>query len=254
MYFVQGEMKRLRLGAVLFSCCAALMCCAPTSSAQGTHFSPPVSNVSPARMATVAPQLALDGSATRRKHPEGAKGQSAEKMPPPSSHAIQSATVTLRDGKVTVEANNSNLTQILQDMANISGMIINGLDKGPRIFGVYGPGNARDVLTDLLAGSGYNYIIVGGANEGTPRELILTAQIGNAPAIGPVHPATVPAPDREVSGQSELEASPSEAKVLGPGAVAPAPSLDEQDDNTRAQSTLQRLQHIQDQLQQQNAP
>ncbi len=254
MYFVQGEMTRSRRGAVLFSCCAALICCAHTSPAQDTQFSPPVSHVSPARMAAVARQPALDGSGTPRKHPEGTKGQSAEKMPPPSSQAIQPATVTLKDGKVTVAANNSNLTQILQDLANISGMTINGLDKGPRIFGVYGPGNAHDVLTALLAGSGYNYILVGGTNEGTPRELILTTQIGNAPAIGPVHPATVPAPDREVSGQSELEASPSEAKVLGPGAVAPAPSLDEQDDNTRAQSTLQRLQHIQDQLQQQNAP
>lgn len=254
MYFVQGEMTRLRRGAVLFSCCAALICSAHTSSAQDRQFPPPVSNVSPARMAAVAPQPALDGSGTPRKHSEGKKGQSAEKMPPPSSQAIQPATVTLRDGKVTVAANNSNLTQILHDLANISGMTINGLDKGPRIFGVYGPGNARDVLTDLLAGSGYNYIIVGGANEGTPRELILTAQIGNAPAIAPVHPTTVSSADREVPEHSDLETNPSAPNALGPGAVAPAPSLDEQDDNTRAQSTLQRLQHIQDQLQQQNAP
>lgn len=253
MYFVQGEMTRLRLGAVLFSCCAALICAVPESPAQDTQSLQPVPNVSPARVAKVAPQPALDGSATTRKHPASTKGQSAEKLPPPARQAIQPATVTVRDGKVTVEANNSNLTQILQDLANLSGMTINGLDKGPRIFGVYGPGNARDVLTDLLVGSGYNFIIVGGANEGTPRELILTAQNANAPAIAPVHPTTVPSPDREVSERSELETNPSAPNTLGPGAVAPAPSLDEQDDNTRAQSALQRLQHIQDQ-QQQNAP
>ena len=174
-------------------------------------------------------------------------------MPPPSSQATQPATVTLRDGKVTVEANNSNLTQVLQDLANISGMSINGLDKGPRIFGVYGPGNARDVLADLLAGSGYNYIMVGGANEGTPRELILTAQNGDAPALAPVHPTKVSSADQEGSERPELETNPPAANVLGPGAVAPAPSLDEQDGNTRAQNALQRQQHIQDQ-QQQSAP
>lgn len=250
MYFVQGELKRLRLGAVLFSCCAALICCAPTSSAQSTQFPRPMPNVSPTPVATVAPQPVLDRSATTRKHPEGTKGQSAKKMPSPSSQAIQPATVTFRDGKVTVEANNSNLTQILQDLANISGMTINGLDKGPRIFGVYGPGNARDVLTDLLAGSGYNYIIVGGANEGTPRELILTAQNGDAPALAPVHPTTVSSADQGDSERPELGTNPSAANVLGPGAVAPTPSLDEQDDNTRAQNALQRQQHIQDQQRQ----
>ncbi len=252
MYFVQGEMTRLRRGAFLLSCCAALICSAHTSSAQDAQFLGPVANVSPAHVGTAAPQPALDGSATTRKHPASTKGQSAGKLPPPSSEAIQPATVTLRDGKVTVEANNSNLTQILQDLANLSGMTINGLDKGPRIFGVYGPGNARDVLTDLLVGSGYNFIIVGGANEGTPRELILTAQNANGPAIAAVHPNTVPSADREVSEQSELKTNPSAPNTLGPGAVAPAPSLDEQDDNTRAQSALQRLQHIQDQ--QQNTP
>ena len=174
------------------------------------------------------------------------------KLPSPSDQATQPAAVTLSDGKLTVEANNSNLTQILRDLANISGMTISGLRNGPRIFGVYGPGNSRDVLTELLLGTGYNFIMVGSTVDGTPRELLLTAE-NDAPAIAPFTPTKVSSSDLNERVQQQLEINPSVPNALGPGAVAPVPSLDEQDDNTRAQSTLQRLQHIQDQ-QKQNAP
>lgn len=254
MYFIKGEMPQFRCSVIIFSCCAALLCSAYAVSAQETRFPRPAPNVSHTHAATGSSPVALDGSATARKYPASTKGQRTEKVPPPSSQPTQPATVTFKDGKLTVAANNSSLTEILQNLANISGMTINGLDKGPRIFGVYGPGNSRDVLKDLLVGSGYNFIMVGGGSESTPRELILTAQNGDAPAIVPVHPATATAADRDEAKQPEPETNPSVPEALGPGAVAPVPSLDEQDDNTRAQSTLQRLQHIQDQQQPQNAP
>jgi hypothetical protein len=160
--------------------------------------------------------------------------------------------VTLRNGKLTVEANNSDLSQILQYLADISGMTVIGLKKGPRIFGDYGPGNLRDVLTDLLIGSGYNFIMVGGATDGTPRELLLTTQNNNAQAFTPLNPRPVPSADRDEFEQPGLEKNPAASDALGPGAISPVPSQNDQDDNTRVQRALQRLQHMQEQ--QQNAP
>jgi hypothetical protein len=43
-----------------------------------------------------------------------------------------------------------------------------------RVFGVYGPGHARDVLSQLLQGSGYNVMMIGDQGQGTPREILLS--------------------------------------------------------------------------------
>jgi hypothetical protein len=168
---------------------------------------------------------------------------------------MRPATVSLNNGRLTVDANNSDLTQILQDLADISGMTINGLKKGPRIFGVYGPGNSRDILTDLLAGSGYNYIMVGGAMNSTPRELLLISRKSNAPGITPASQRQGPAMERDEDEQPELEMAPPVLNVLptpdsfGPGAISPVPSPNDMDDNTRVQQNLQRLQQMQEQQQ-----
>jgi len=250
MYFVVGEKTLFSRIALILICCAVLLCVASAGFAQETQFPRPAPGVSHARVATSVTHLAPAGSTTPRKRPARIQAQRTEVLPPPSLQVADPAKVTLRDGKLTVEANNSNLSQILRDMANISGMTIKGLDKGPRIFGVYGPGNSRDVLTDLLVGSGYNFIMVGSAHEGTPRELILTAQSVDAAAIAPVHPTAVPSADRDTPEQTESETNPSAPSTLGPGAISPAPSQNDLDDATRMQQTLKRIQ----QEQKQNAP
>jgi hypothetical protein len=253
MYFVAGDKTLFKCTARNFSCFAVLLFCAYASSAQETQSPRSVPDVPHARVATSKSDSALGGSATARKHPKSTQGRRMKQLPSPYDRATQPAAVTLRDGKLTVEANNSDLTQILRDTANISGMTINGLRNGLRIFGVYGPGNLRDVLTALLLGSGYNFIMVGGAVDGTPRELLLTAENADAATIAPHSPTKAASPDRNELVQQQLQMNPPDPNALGPGAVAPVPSLDEEDDDTRAQNTLQRLQHIQDQ-QQQNAP
>ena len=48
-----------------------------------------------------------------------------------------------------------------------------------RIFGTYGPGPARDVLSQLLDGSGYNVLMVGDRGAGTPRRIVLTIRSGS---------------------------------------------------------------------------
>jgi hypothetical protein len=175
-----------------------------------------------------------------------------------SDAPVQPATVLLSNGMLTVQANNSNLTQILNDLAEISGMTINGLDMDSRVsgdlrvFGDYGPGNSRDILAGLLTGSGYNFIMVGSTGDGTPRELLLSSQTNAAPSIGTVTAPPVPSSDRDGHNQAAPETDTSASEVLGPGAISSIPSLNDLGDNDRMQKNLQRLQQMQQH--QQKAP
>jgi hypothetical protein len=89
------------------------------------------------------------------------------------------ASVILASGKLTIEAHNSSLSRILDQIARTGGMKITGLPasaSSQRIFGKYGPGAPREVLSDLLTGSGYNVLMVGVTPAGTPRELALSVR------------------------------------------------------------------------------
>lgn len=164
-----------------------------------------------------------------------------------ASGVTRPATVSLHDGQLFVEANNSELSQILQNLASISGMSIDGLRGGPRVFGVYGPGNSREVLSALLVGSGYNFIMVGGAPDGAPRKLMLTPQKRNA--AGPNDSRSTPdaSDDADEPDQPEPPDAPSASAPdqPGPGAAPPVPSQDSQDsqddEGTRMQKSLQQL-------------
>lgn len=55
---------------------------------------------------------------------------------PDPQPAIVPARVSLVDGQITVTAQNSDLTQILAEIARVTGMSVTGLNGGPRVFGV----------------------------------------------------------------------------------------------------------------------
>lgn len=172
-----------------------------------------------------------------------AKDQTQEKAAaplPPADASPGPATVSLKNRELTVEANNSDLDQILHQIAAISGMTILGPGPSARVFGVYGPGNPSDVLAHLLAGSGYNFAMAGRTADGAPGELLLTVK-NNAP---------LPAPS-----------TPPPAAATPPPAPAPAPTPpamtpeQEQQRLARRQQFMRRLQTIHDHEEnQQNSP
>lgn len=104
----------------------------------------------------------------------------------------QPAQVTLTSDHLSVDARNSSLSQILHEVATSSGMTIDGLGKDQRIFGIYGPGNPREVLSDLLDGAGYNVLMIGDSSLGAPRELILSARSDAPIPSSPAKPAAEP--------------------------------------------------------------
>jgi hypothetical protein len=159
--------------------------------------------------------------------------------------------VELRDGKLTVNANNSDLSQILEKLADISGMTVDGLGKSSRVFGFYGPGYPRDVLSALLAGSGYNFVMIGGTADGAPRELLLSTRNDSSP------PATAPKSKTAPADGDQSTVERPEDTRLGPGAithVSPAKSQDSEDNAEKVQQHLQRLEQMHKQLEDPDAP
>ncbi len=91
------------------------------------------------------------------------------------------ATVIWNSQGLHIEASNSSLQQILKDVSTLTGAKIQGLGADQRIYGTYGPASARQVLLQLLDGSGYNVLMIGDQGQGTPRQLVLSAQSGGVP-------------------------------------------------------------------------
>ncbi len=225
-----GEKAFLKWSAGICTCCAiwvlsvAFLWNAQAMQAPGTRSSSSI------HAATKAAR-----PARRRKRRAVASKEKTPKPESPSDAAARPATVNLKNGKLTIEANNSDLAQILQDIAGISGMKIDGLTRSTRIFGVYGPGNPSDVLSKLLAGSGYNFIMADNTGDGAPRELLLTAQSSSSPAPTSASP----------HASAETNTSPS-AALLG--------TEDPEARAERQQQNLRRLEQMHEEQQQQNTP
>jgi hypothetical protein len=142
----------------------------------------PLAEVKPAVQATSAAQAAIP---TKPAEPEMPKWPVNEK---PAQAAITWDSKGLR-----IEAANSSLQQILRDVAIATGAEVEGMNADERIFGVYGPGTARDVLGQLLLGTGYNVLMVGDQGQGTPREIVLSSRHGGGTAA----PAAKFSPDSD---------------------------------------------------------
>jgi hypothetical protein len=90
----------------------------------------------------------------------------------PANQPPNQAKVSWDSRGLEIEASNSSLDQILQQVAADTGAKLEGLTQDQRIFGTYGPGPARDVLSKLLDGSGYNVLMIGGRDADAPLEVV----------------------------------------------------------------------------------
>ena len=100
----------------------------------------------------------------------------------PVNEKADPASVVWDSHGLRIEATNSSLEQILTDVSADTGATVEGLDNDQRIFGTFGPGTARDVLGQLLEGSGYNFLMIGDQGQGTPRQIVLSVRsTGSSP-------------------------------------------------------------------------
>ena len=192
--------------------------------------------------------------------------------PPPRPEQMPAVPpqVSYQDGKLTIIARNSTLGDILRAVHAKTGASIELAGSAPeRVVGQFGPGPSRDVMTSLLNGSHFNYVMLG--SEAHPEQLerlILTAKAGGDAPSPPGTPQPVQAQNDPQPIQPEPDAQdPNSSDDFSDDASADADQVDQQatDDQQQGQQVgqpnvktpeqllleMQRQQQIQQQQQQQ---
>lgn len=174
---------------------------------------------------------------------------------PANSHPVPAKVVWDSHG-LRVEASNSSLDQILHEVAADTGAKVEGLSQDQRIFGTFGPGPARDVLTQLLDGSGYNLLLIGDMGQGTPRQIVLSTR--NKGTGQTAARPTQPQDDDDSADEPEPQPEPVQMQPQQP----PPPQPQQMQGNPfggggaprSPQEIMQELQMRQQQMQQQQQP
>jgi hypothetical protein len=137
---------------------------------------------------------AAQGPRAKAKKTAGKKGpepQPQVQLPPPPPTPAQlppnPARVTMRNGLLTIDANNSTLADVLTGVRRETKAAIDlpaGVS-GERVVANLGPGTPQSVLTALLNGSRFDYIILGSEDQpDAVQRVILRAKSGPEPAPG----------------------------------------------------------------------
>jgi hypothetical protein len=92
----------------------------------------------------------------------------------PVNESPNPASVVWDASGLRINASNSSLQQILNEVSTDTGTKVVGSVPDQRVFGSYGPGQASDVLLQLLQGSGYNVLLAGDLGHGAPSQIVLT--------------------------------------------------------------------------------
>jgi hypothetical protein len=166
----------------------------------------------------------------------------------PANNHPASASVVWDSHGLRIDAENSSLAQILKDVSTATGAKVQGFSSDERVFGSYGPGKARDVLSQLLDGSAYNMIMVGDQEKGAPLQIVLSLRHAGAQPVVANSNAASSDEDADVDEQPQPQTPPPQPVVplrpgFGPGAPPRTP-----------QQIMQELQQRQQQLQQTNNP
>jgi hypothetical protein len=155
------------------------------------------------------------------------------------------ATITWDSKGLRIDATNSSLEQILTDVSAAIGAKVEGLNVDQRVFGAFGPGPARDVLSQLLQGSGYNVLMVGDQGQGTPRRIVLTS-----PHPSGTTPAATPAQDGDEESDAEEQPPQPPEPPNRPGFPPGMPGRTPQ----QMQELMRQRQQMMQQQRQQNQP
>src|SRR3954447_2433412 len=118
--------------------------------------------------------------------------------PPPTLEQMPALPpqVQYSNGQLTIMAENSTLADILRAVrTRIKAEVEIPPNANERVVGHFGPGSAHDVLTALLHGVDFNYVMIGSpAHPDGVDRLILTSKSGGISNPGTAMPAEPPPP------------------------------------------------------------
>ena len=166
------------------------------------------------------------------------------------------AKIDLEQGQLSIHADNSSLIDIMRRLTADAGMTVDGLSKDQRVFGTYGPGDPQEVISELLDGTGYNVVMLGRTDAGTPKQLTLTPRAGGVPsAAAPMRPELI-------NQEEDADDDPPQQPLISNPVEPPQPLAPQQPGGgvRTPQQMMQELQQmrqqqmLQMQQQQQNQP
>lgn len=251
-------------GILLAALLAAGAICA---SAQQQNAQQPSAQQAPAQPGAVHPASAARRQQLEKKpaqKPSPAQPAATEPAAPPlpnwpANDQANPATVVWNSQGLRIDASNSSLQQILKEVSTDTGAKVEGMATDQRVFGNFGPGPARDVLSQLLDGTGYNVLMVGDQGQGTPREIVLSEPPkGPAPVVPPSQAQQeendmADQPPPQPPPQPQPQPMPNVRNGFNPGGQPRTPQQIIQELQQRQQQ-IQQMQQQQQIQQQQNSP
>ena len=217
--------------------------------------STPTPSAAPSSAKATKPSPRHRAQAAAAQSPAPAE-QLAPAAPPPPDWPVNDvpnkAAVIWDNHGLHIDASNSSLHQILNEVAAETGAKVEGMGADERIFGEYGPGEAQDVISQLLHGSSYNVLMIGDQGSGTPREIVLSARRSGNPGAGANRP-NQETQDEDAAEQPEAEDQPVQPQPLmnRPPMIPQGPPGAPRTPQQVLQELQQRQQQMQDQQQQQ---
>jgi hypothetical protein len=162
-------------------------------------------------------------------------------------------TVTFQNGSLTVIAENSTLSSILNAVGKDAGIKLEGNPPEDRLFGKFGPGSPRDVITQLFSGSHIDYILQGNNDPNSVASITvntrgtinadmlsrLPAQSQNvAQTVTPTAAQTFVAPQVPLRHHRPIETGPVQTPNADENpAATPAATNGEANENTNPENT-----------------
>lgn len=123
---------------------------------------------------------------------------------------INGASVRFDNGALSIHATNATLSEVLFQIQKVTGaeIAIPAGTEQQKVAGDFGPGTASEVLSELLNGSGLNFVVVGSdANANLLRSVILSVKDGEADSPAAfaqqVEPAAAQNVDPQTNGDPE---------------------------------------------------
>ena len=126
------------------------------------------------------------------------------------SAPVNGVSVDFADGMLSIHANNASLSEVLFQIQKKTGaeIAIPAGTEQERVAADFGPGTPSDVLSQLLNGSGLNFVVVGSESDPNAlRSVLLSPKGPNIPT--PTQPYSAP-----VAQNMQMEAPES---VTAPG-------------------------------------
>jgi len=176
--------------------------------------------------------------------------------------------VTFQNGQLTIVAPNSTLGDILKAVRKQTGADIEVPAANERVVTHLGPGPVREVMSDLLNGSRFNYVLLGSAEDSSLlTRVVLVAKSPDTgstavnmqvsqPQPGTMQAGNVPPqpPPEEAAEAVDADATDDSVEESGdqPAAEADQPAAPDQPGVKTPQQLLQEMQQRQLQQQQQS--